>query len=130
MPSTRAATSLSWIAGKRASGRAVDQVERERGADQEACRRDPVPGLAPRTGQPNRHEPRHRHAVRAAGPARLVGEDDGEEQSEAQRGDREIVPLSRRIGRHHEGHRAESAAPMMKDSHDGTPRWVGPIATA
>ena len=39
------------------------------------------------------NEPRHRHAVRTAGETRLVGEDDGEEEPEAQRGDREIMSL-------------------------------------
>ena len=81
-------------------------------------------------GKPKRTQPRHGHAVGAAGEARLVGEDDGEEEPETSR-DREIMALEAQDRpADQNATSADTTAPAMKDSHDGTPRWVGPTATA
>src|SRR4029453_626524 len=72
---------------------AFDQVKRKHGADKKARSDDPVPGLRPPHGGAEENETRHRHAVRSAGEARLVGEDDGEQKAETQRGNGEGMSL-------------------------------------
>ena len=66
---------------------ATQRAERRRDAG------DPVPGLRAARRASRTDQPRHRHAVRAAGPARLVGEHHRDEQAQAERRDRQIVAL-------------------------------------
>ena len=93
MPSTRAAISLSWMA---CSARPVGLSIRL------SASRNPPTNVAPaiqyQTSDPCTRQPKSRkrgdvHAVRTAGPACLVGQHDGDEQPEAERGDGEIVPF-------------------------------------